>query len=109
MSRSDYYPRKRSRIQPPEPKQAPKDTGEGRPPGIGSCAVCDVDLPVVQHDGLYYVQSSLAGFCGALQTQVCPWKLHLETRTPKERLPALSFDCAGITLFTAPMDSEGMV
>lgn len=78
MSRSDYYPRKRARIQSREPQSSPKDNGKSGPRGIGPCAVCHAYLPVVLHDGLLYVQAPFGLFCEKAPEEICPWKLHLE-------------------------------
>lgn len=79
MSRSDYYPRKRARIQPREQKPTIENTGEGRPRRIGACAVCNAHLPIISHDGLLYVQAPLGFVCKAVPPQVCPWLIYLET------------------------------
>jgi len=82
MSRSPYYPRKRARIQSRKQKPTAQDIGESGSRSIGACAVCDSDLPIIESDGLYYVQAPFGFFCKAAEAQVCPWKFYLEVGTP---------------------------
>ena len=90
MSRSPYYPRKRARILTRQQKQAAAAASENRPQRIRPCVVCDVDLPIIESDGLYYLQAPLGFICKALEKEVCPWKLRMENGAAEERDATLS-------------------
>jgi len=84
MSRSPYYPRRGARILTKEPKQALAKASKSGHERVQPCAICHADLPIIQHDGLYYLQAPLGFICQAIQAEVCPWKFRMEVGTAKE-------------------------
>jgi hypothetical protein len=89
MSRSPYYPRKRARVHKAKQKPTSQEASDGRPRSIGPCFICDVDLPIVSYDGLFYVQASLGFLCKAVPPTVCPWQFHLEAGANRQGDTAL--------------------
>lgn len=85
MSRSPYYPRRRSRLQQAIAKSAFENDGENRPQRIRPCVVCNADLPVVSSDGLFYLQAPLECMGNEVQKALCPWRVYLEDGAAKER------------------------
>jgi hypothetical protein len=109
MSRSPYYPRKRTRVYTTKQKPSPQNPSADRPRRDLHCSICHADIPLIERDGLYYLQGPLGFFCQAIPSTVCPWKLRLENGTPGQRDAALSPDCPGGEVDSARVDSEDVV
>lgn len=92
MSRSPYYPRRRARLFKAESVKAAETNVDGRPSGIGKCAVCHVDVPIMEWDGLYYVQARLGCLGEAADAKSCPWRVYLEVGATEERDAAFPLD-----------------
>jgi hypothetical protein len=85
MSRSSYYPRRRSRLLKAVQESAFENDGESRPQRIRPCAICNADLPVVLANGLVYLQAPLRCLGQEAQASICPFRIYLETGAAKER------------------------
>jgi hypothetical protein len=73
MSRSPYYPRKRSRVLTTEQKQTAKKTSASGPTGNVPCALCHAYVPCELWCGILYVQAPAFCLSAATYTEVCPW------------------------------------
>lgn len=84
MSRSPYYPRRRSRLLQGVARAAIEDAGQSEPAGSFSCALCHADLPTVRVGELLFIQGSLGFVCKAPSAEVCPLRGYLAPGAAKE-------------------------
>lgn len=85
MSRSPYYPRRRTRLLKAVQESAFENDGTSGPQRIRPCVICHADLPIVDIDGLYYLQAPLECMGNAIQAPLCPWRVYLEDGASEER------------------------
>jgi hypothetical protein len=101
MSRSPYYPRRRSRVFQAVKRQAAKAGGEGESAGSFSCSLCDAHLPVVRVGDFLFVQASLGFVCKAPCTEVCPLRGYMAARATEKRAATLPSDSDGPAVHSA--------
>jgi hypothetical protein len=86
------HPWRRPWFQQAEPGAPAEKTSEGRQLGKLSCAVCNLDLPIIAIAGRARVQVTLGLFCETPQPEICPFEYYLAPRTTEERDAALPLD-----------------